>query len=98
MLCGRTPAGATEGSKPAFHESWSLSMPTIIMRPAHPAFRLQSDWEARPTVPWRVLRRWAARRRQRAALADVANDPHLLNDIGVTRQQALDEAAKPFWR
>jgi uncharacterized protein YjiS (DUF1127 family) len=70
-------------------------MPTLIMRPARPAFRLyQSNWGACPTV----LRRWAARRRQRAALRELADDPHLLKDIGVTRQQALDEAAKPFWR
>jgi uncharacterized protein YjiS (DUF1127 family) len=74
-------------------------MPTLIMRPARPAFRLQqTNWGACPTVAWRVLRRWAARRRQRAALREVANDPHLLNDIGVTLQQALHEAAKPFWR
>jgi uncharacterized protein YjiS (DUF1127 family) len=44
------------------------------------------------------LRRWAARRRQRAALRELADDPHLLKDIGVTRQQALDEAAESFWR
>ena len=24
--------------------------------------------------------------------------PHLLEDIGVTREQALEEADKPFWR
>jgi uncharacterized protein YjiS (DUF1127 family) len=41
---------------------------------------------------------WAARRRQRRALRDLAEDKHLLHDLGLTREQALDEAAKPFWR
>lgn len=41
---------------------------------------------------------WAERRRQRAALHEIAHDPHLLNDLGLTREQALREAAKPFWR
>jgi len=41
---------------------------------------------------------WAARRRQRRALRDLAEDKHLLDDLGLTREQALDEAAKPFWR
>jgi uncharacterized protein YjiS (DUF1127 family) len=40
----------------------------------------------------------AAMGRQRAALRELADDPHLLKDIGVTRQQALDEAAESFWR
>ena len=29
---------------------------------------------------------------------ELAEDKHLLADIGLTREQALDEAAKPFWR
>jgi uncharacterized protein YjiS (DUF1127 family) len=45
-----------------------------------------------------TLRIWSARRRQRNALRDVAQEGHLLNDIGLTRTQALREAAKPFWR
>ena len=39
---------------------------------------------------------WRGRRRQRAALATL--DARLLDDIGVDRQAALREAAKPFWR
>jgi len=39
-----------------------------------------------------------ARRRQRAALRELADDPHRLADLGLTRQQALEEADKPFWR
>ena len=41
---------------------------------------------------------WAERRRQRAALRELAEDTHLLDDLGLTREQALREAAKPFWR
>jgi len=33
-----------------------------------------------------------------AALRDLAEDKHLLDDLGLTREQVLDEAAKPFWR
>ena len=41
---------------------------------------------------------WVFRRRSRKALADIIDDRHLLADIGMTRQQALREADKPFWR
>ena len=43
-------------------------------------------------------RLWAERRRQRRTLGELADEQHLLDDIGLTRAQALDEAAKPFWR
>jgi uncharacterized protein YjiS (DUF1127 family) len=44
--------------------------------------------------------RWFARSRQRRALREIAerNDFHLLKDIGVSQQEALREADKPFWR
>lgn len=46
------------------------------------------------------FRRWCARcserSRQRQALAQL--DDHDLKDIGMTRQQANAEAAKPFWK
>jgi len=67
------PEGATQGSKPAIHRS----------RDQRSALRLQSNWGAYGTVVLRVLRLWAARCRQRAALRAVTNDPHLLKDIGV---------------
>jgi uncharacterized protein YjiS (DUF1127 family) len=51
---------------------------------------------AAATLP--TLRIWSARSRQRKALRDVARQGHLLNDIGLTRAQALREATKPFWR
>jgi uncharacterized protein YjiS (DUF1127 family) len=41
---------------------------------------------------------WEERRRQRAALREIADDPHLLSDLGFTRAEALAQANKPFWR
>ena len=41
---------------------------------------------------------WLDRPMQRIALREIANDPHLLRDIGLTRDEVLREAAKPFWR
>jgi uncharacterized protein YjiS (DUF1127 family) len=56
-------------------------------------------WEYRPGWGLRFLR-WCAwcseRSRQRQALAEL--DDHFLKDVGVTRQQAIAEAAKPFWK
>jgi uncharacterized protein YjiS (DUF1127 family) len=56
-----------------------------------------SSWRLIVAVPSGLLRLWAARRRQRRALRDLAEQRHLLADIGLTRAQALREAAKPFW-
>jgi uncharacterized protein YjiS (DUF1127 family) len=58
-----------------------------------------TDPAERPRVLFKgicTLRVWMARRRQRQALA--ALNDHLLNDIGVSRNEARREAAKPFWR
>ena len=44
----------------------------------------------------RALILWHKRSRDRARLA--AMEPYLLRDIGLTREQADSEAAKPFWR
>jgi uncharacterized protein YjiS (DUF1127 family) len=41
---------------------------------------------------------WFARQDERIALREIADDPHLLNDLGLTRDEALGEAARPFWR
>jgi uncharacterized protein YjiS (DUF1127 family) len=42
---------------------------------------------------------WSARSRQRRALGHLAElNSHLLNDIGVTPDEALREAAKWFWQ
>ncbi len=46
--------------------------------------------------PLRWLCRAMARQRQRRALAEL--DDRLLRDVGLTRDQAQDEAHKPFWK
>jgi uncharacterized protein YjiS (DUF1127 family) len=50
------------------------------------------------TSMWRLIQRWAERRAQRHALLALTDQKHLLSDIGLTRTQAVREAAKPFWR
>jgi uncharacterized protein YjiS (DUF1127 family) len=44
-----------------------------------------------------ALSLWMAQQQQRHALADLAEDKHRLADIGLTREQVLREAGKPFW-
>ena len=41
---------------------------------------------------------WLARADQRRALRGLTEEARLLSDVGFTRQQALHEANKPFWR
>jgi uncharacterized protein YjiS (DUF1127 family) len=74
-------------------------MPTMMTHAALRGFGLhQNNWEAALARHWRAWRlRWA-RHSQRRALRDLAEDSHLLADIGVTHQQAMEEADKPFWR
>ena len=40
---------------------------------------------------------WLDRPLQRIALREIADNPHLLSDLGLTREEALREAARPFW-
>ncbi len=42
-----------------------------------------------------ILLEWDGRWRMRRSLERL--DDHLLRDIGLTRAEALDEAARPFW-
>jgi uncharacterized protein YjiS (DUF1127 family) len=45
----------------------------------------------------RPLLLWIDQTRQREALRALADNKHLLNDIGLSRREALDEADKSFW-
>jgi uncharacterized protein YjiS (DUF1127 family) len=81
----RVPSAA----KPPVH---FLSCPT----PARLARPQCNSW--RTFAPWRVIQVWAERRRQRTTLGELIEEKHLLDDIGLTRAQALREAAKPFWQ
>jgi uncharacterized protein YjiS (DUF1127 family) len=49
--------------------------------------------------PRRLLAIWRERISVRWTLAQMARDnPHLLKDIGLTKQQVETEIAKPFWQ
>jgi uncharacterized protein YjiS (DUF1127 family) len=65
-----------------------LSRRSLLGRPPH-----SSSW----WVFVRRWRRWSERSRQRAALRNLADDKHLLDDLGLTRLEALDQADRPFW-
>jgi uncharacterized protein YjiS (DUF1127 family) len=68
-------------------------------RQARPAATLhQSNSWREFASPWRVIQLWAQRRAQRHALLELADQKHLLEDIGVTRAEVVREAAKPFWQ
>ena len=41
---------------------------------------------------------WIVRSGQRRALRELALEGRLLGDVGLTREQALLESGKPFWR
>jgi len=68
--------------------------PARVRRRATVAVHEQNSWQA-------LIGRWLARIErinQRDDLRAIANDPHLLADLGLTREQALEQADKPFWR
>lgn len=50
---------------------------------------------ARIADEWQVVRLRLARQRTRRLLVEL--DERLLRDVGVTRVDAMREAAKPFW-
>jgi uncharacterized protein YjiS (DUF1127 family) len=57
----------------------------------------QKNWGA---ALFRKCRRWSLlwdRHSQRQRLRDLADDPHLLKDIGVSREEALKEAERLVW-
>jgi uncharacterized protein YjiS (DUF1127 family) len=94
-------------SSEAFHEIWSLSMsilltdtlsipPPLAADAAAPLH--QSSSGTPPGIRPPGWLRWIDRPLQRIALREIADDPHLLSDLGLSREDALREAAKPFWR
>jgi uncharacterized protein YjiS (DUF1127 family) len=58
----------------------------------------QSSSGTPPTIRRRGWWSWFDRQDERIALREIADDPHLLSDLGLSRDVALREAAKPFWR
>ena len=74
----------------------ALSIPPV--QAADPAIPLhQSSSGAAPAVRRRGWWSWLDQRHERKVLREIADDPHLLKDLGLTREQALREAAKPLW-
>lgn len=64
----------------------------VMLQPGYPAV-----WKpARIVRMLQHLERALARKRQCRRLLEL--DDRLLDDIGVSREQALAEARKPFWR
>ncbi|UTW04384.1 DUF1127 domain-containing protein [Amphritea atlantica] len=45
---------------------------------------------------WSAFQRWLQRYRSRRMLQQL--DREQLKDIGITREEALEEVRKPFWR
>ena len=69
---------------------------SVLIAPPRPT-PLWVDWPWPDwiyAVPRRVVR-MIDRHRQRRMLVELSD--HMLSDIGVTREQAEREAAKPFW-
>ncbi len=76
-------------------DPWSI--PPV--QAANPATQLhQSSSGPSPPIGRPGWWSWLDRPLQRIALREIADDPRLLSDLGLTRDEALREAAKPFWR
>lgn len=78
--------------------SISSNSTTVVWR-----FRRVAGWADDPQFDswpaWlRRLVQFADRARQREALRALADNKHLLDDIGLSRRDALDEADRPFWQ
>jgi uncharacterized protein YjiS (DUF1127 family) len=50
----------------------------------------------RATASWFYA--WILRCAERRALRELAEDRRQLRDVGLSREQVLRDAAKPFWR
>lgn len=46
----------------------------------------------------RTINLWYERSRQRRELRELAGDPDLLRDVGLSGYDVQQEAGKPFWR
>jgi uncharacterized protein YjiS (DUF1127 family) len=66
-------------------------------RPARPSNVFQRH--DRPTTIGSIFSTWDERIRFRWDLEQMSRDnPHLIDDIGLTRRQVEAEIAKPFWQ
>jgi uncharacterized protein YjiS (DUF1127 family) len=66
---------------------------------ASAAARHHQEHSSYPAAFWRLIGIWANRSRTRQNLRELAEwNSRLLADVGLTREDALREASKPFWR
>jgi uncharacterized protein YjiS (DUF1127 family) len=102
MLCRPALPGLTDADGNRNDVIWSPFDVNAFQQPwpakAYPTPRAVSDHQ---TGSWRkLLDKWLAHGEvihQRAALRDLADDPHLLADLGLTREQAIEQGTTPFW-
>jgi uncharacterized protein YjiS (DUF1127 family) len=85
------------------NEVWSrlMSIPFANTALRQRVRRKEAAGDHQPSSWLKLLDKWLScgeRARQRAALRNIADDPHLLADLGLTRDEALEQADKPFWQ
>jgi len=103
MLCALRPTGPIETASRRNHSIWSHSVSTLFAND-HSLSRFgprTADHDHQSNSWLGLLDRWLARSEvmhQRAALREIADDPHMLKDLGLTREEALEHANRPFWR
>ena len=79
-----------------FTQGWAISSREIARGEA---LHYQSGLLTLISDGLHTLQFWIGRSRQRKQLGELADlNDHLLRDIGVSQEEALREAAKPFWR
>jgi uncharacterized protein YjiS (DUF1127 family) len=112
MLCGQQLAGsihpAPRNGSQEPNAVWSAKMPNIMAQgwartPSQAPGRYalhQQEHSSSAFVGWlKIMRLWIARSEQRRTLGELAEqDERMLRDIGVSREAAQGEVAKPFWR
>ena len=62
------------------------------------AQRHQENFGRAIHYPWPGWLGLWERQLQRKALRELADDPHMLDDLGLRRRQVVEEGEKPFWR
>jgi uncharacterized protein YjiS (DUF1127 family) len=74
-------------------------MTTLVQRLAPQRAQLHQENLGRTIhYPWPGWLGLWERQLDRKALRELADDPHMLTDLGLTRQQVLEEAERPFWQ
>jgi uncharacterized protein YjiS (DUF1127 family) len=109
MLCAQVLSGSIDLASPGLCKCpgafWSFIMSNYqgLTLPGEAvgkrSFRQQSASSSSVGGWLRTLGFWIDRSRQRSQLGELAElNSYLLKDIGVSREEAMREAEKPFWR